>query len=285
MQSRRHGRRFVAITFVQVLAATTVGVTAAEAVESRFDTDTEGWTIIDNGGFSGEAADYSSQGGFIFHEENLFATDDWYFRAPAKFRGNFSASYGTELTFDLRQSASGEDFSLNDIYLRGGGYTLTLQTDPPGVAWTAYSIPLVETGGWQLNNRAPTRAEMLNVLADLTDLQIRGEFQFGADEGALDNVVLMTPAGPEIVGDYDRDGSVDGDDYQLWRTTFGSSTILLADGNASGVVDLADYTVWRDRLGAAALPKGIAQQSIPEPAAWSLGLLAAAGGLLFKWLV
>jgi hypothetical protein len=66
---------------------------------------------------------------------------------------------------------------------------------------------------------------------------------------ALEYFLLQFVSTP---GDYDRDGGVDGDDYNLWRGTFGSTTDLRADGNGDAVVDAADYSVWRDHIGAGA---------------------------------
>ncbi|TWT35938.1 CotH protein [Posidoniimonas corsicana] len=52
-----------------------------------------------------------------------------------------------------------------------------------------------------------------------------------------------------LPGDYDASGLVDQQDYSVWRSTYGSTTDLRADGNGDGRVDAADYTVWRDNLG------------------------------------
>jgi hypothetical protein len=52
-----------------------------------------------------------------------------------------------------------------------------------------------------------------------------------------------------VPGDYDKSGLVDQADYNLWRSTFGSTVDLRADGNGDNVVDAADYSVWRDNLG------------------------------------
>ena len=57
-------------------------------------------------------------------------------------------------------------------------------------------------------------------------------------------------------GDYNNNGMIDVPDYDLWKTDFGSTTNLAADGNGDKVVDAADYTVWRDNLGLSAAPSG-----------------------------
>lgn len=53
-----------------------------------------------------------------------------------------------------------------------------------------------------------------------------------------------------FLGDYDRNGAVEQDDYANWRSSYGAASGpgLNADGNGDGVVNAADYTVWRDNL-------------------------------------
>ena len=57
-----------------------------------------------------------------------------------------------------------------------------------------------------------------------------------------------------VVGDYDVSGTVNTQDYNVWKTSFGAASGqgMAADGNHNGTVDAADYTVWRDNLGAMA---------------------------------
>jgi hypothetical protein len=50
-------------------------------------------------------------------------------------------------------------------------------------------------------------------------------------------------------GDFNGDQMVDGADYQLWKSTFGSTSDLRADANMNGVVDAADYSIWRNNMG------------------------------------
>ena len=82
-----------------------------------------------------------------------------------------------------------------------------------------------------------------------------------------DNVGFWSSPGQastQLSGDYDRDGDVDPDDYQVWRSEFGGIMATVgagADGNADGQVDAADYPIWRHNL---AFPL-VMTSNIPEP--------------------
>ena len=80
-------------------------------------------------------------------------------------------------------------------------------------------------------------------------------------------------------GDYDADGDVDANDFAVWRSDFGSSTILYgsgADGNFNGIVDASDYVLWR-MLASDAGGAGSTTAGVPEPATSALlGLAVAA---------
>ncbi|TWT85899.1 CotH protein [Posidoniimonas polymericola] len=69
-------------------------------------------------------------------------------------------------------------------------------------------------------------------------------------------------------GDYDDNGLVEQADYDLWRSTYGSTSDLRADGNHDQVVNAADYAIWRDALAQpAASPADSAEANFVEPAA------------------
>jgi hypothetical protein len=92
-------------------------------------------------------------------------------------------------------------------------------------------------------------------------------------------------------GDYLPNGTVDATDYALWRQFYGSTAVLLADGNINGIIDTVDYVVWRDNLGKtlngtgfSAGPLGGSGASsfigqVPEPTTAFL-MIASAGFLL-----
>ena len=50
--------------------------------------------------------------------------------------------------------------------------------------------------------------------------------------------------------DYDIDGDVDNNDYEVWRANLGSNLLLAADGNKNAVVDAGDYVLWRKAMPA-----------------------------------
>lgn len=92
------------------------------------------------------------------------------------------------------------------------------------------------------------------------------------------NSAAPTPGEPQpavTLGDYNGNGTVETADYTTWKSTFGSSSDLRADGNGDGVINAADYTVWRVNLGAS----GIAQLSGPRSALASMSKHDALGSL------
>jgi hypothetical protein len=82
-------------------------------------------------------------------------------------------------------------------------------------------------------------------------------------KGWADSKFFVPPAAAP--GDYNNDGTVNPPDYDVWRTSFGSTTSLAADGNANSVIDAPDYVVWRAHLGSASAPVG----NWSDPTLWS----------------
>src|SRR5262249_53904670 len=67
--------------------------------------------------------------------------------------------------------------------------------------------------------------------------------------------ITLSVAG--ILGDYNKNGIIDGSDYVLWRKTVSQSgSGLAADGNNNGVIDSADFAIWRASYGTSATGAG-----------------------------
>ena len=71
---------------------------------------------------------------------------------------------------------------------------------------------------------------------------------YGPADNDTFTLISIVPA--PVQGDYDGNGTVGQEDYDLWRSTFGTASgVPAADGNNNGVVDASDYDVWRKHLG------------------------------------
>lgn len=135
-------------------------------------------------------------------------------------------------------------------------------------------------GNLTLNTGATLRMQINGTSADQFDrIESQGSVALGGTIDVLVNPVACTgndPCGtgvnptwspvldetfdiiklvlPTLAGDYDGNGSVGTEDYDIWRSNFGNTTTagLGADGNRNGVIDSADYVIWRNNQGAAA---------------------------------
>ncbi|QDU86816.1 PA14 domain protein [Pirellulimonas nuda] len=93
-----------------------------------------------------------------------------------------------------------------------------------------------------------------------------GQRALGAAPNSAGEDWAILVSRPDLPGDYDHSGTVDAQDYTVWRTDFGRSDKLDADGNQDGVVDAADYSVWRDNLGQTVLAMAASAAEAPAPA-------------------
>ncbi|MEX0611713.1 MAG: hypothetical protein WD738_10985 [Pirellulales bacterium] len=96
--------------------------------------------------------------------------------------------------------------------------------------------------------------------------------QFDADIAGGQDYALAWWYGiaPPLVvqGDYNGDGIVNAQDYDVWTANFGDAVTAGtgADGNGNGVIDAADYVVWRKNATAGSGSLA----SVPEPSAAGL---------------
>ena len=170
-------------------------------LESTFDSDSEGWTVVGDGEQLTHESSGGRPGGYI-HARDRAAGDIWFFRAPAGYSGNLSAAYGGVLNFDLKLFTPGSSVSSNEfVQLAGAGMELVFEFNViPDTQWTAYRIPLNEQAGWvkSSSGQPPSSNEFRQVLSDLQRLEIRGEQVSGGDREGLDNVQLRSDRLVEI---------------------------------------------------------------------------------------
>lgn len=179
--------------------------------------------------------------------------------------GSFNATGAESVVLSL---VSGDNpFTGLDGY-DGDGFTLgadslTFATDSGGMAAGEFLLEFGVLGRDELFLPAGT-------VLSLTANPVVGS-------GILLNAVSVAQpltALAQVLLDYNLDGAIDPLDYEVWRTTYGSTVDLRADGNADGVVDAADYALWRDAYAAS---QG-SPLAVPEPAGWAMTLALLAYG-------
>jgi hypothetical protein len=101
---------------------------------------------------------------------------------------------------------------------------------------------------------------------------------FESSAEAWENAALAWAA--PSPGDVNGDGRVDLDDFGVLKNNFGAAGFSVpGDLNRSGEVDLSDFGLLKANFGRQPWPTPQAQ-AVPEPSAWLLAALAAAGLLL-----
>jgi hypothetical protein len=146
-----------------------------------------------------------------------------------------------------QQTASGDEghhayrLTLTSEGTRDGNLTLadgaTLRMQINGTAATDFDQISAE-GNVQLNG---TLQVLVNPSASTGDNPT-----WSPSIGQTFDIINIAPVTP--TGDYDGNGTVGTEDYNLWRASFGTMNPA-ADGNGSGIVDAADYVLWRENLG------------------------------------
>jgi alkaline phosphatase D len=164
-------------------------------VEYDFTTSAQGWVV------SGDTRPAEpvfhpsggSPGGHISHADEAVG-ETWYFRAPESVLRQLAAAENGTLSYRLKQSSDDSGFLDDDVIIVGPAGRLSFRFGTsPGTGWTPFSVKLAAAAGWRWNwNARATQDQIHRVLANPTSLEIRGEYQTGPDEGALDTVVLKS---------------------------------------------------------------------------------------------
>lgn len=181
---------------------------SAQAVFTAFDKDdTEGWYTLNQDGTANATQsvriDGPVYGNYWICARPLPIAKEFGWHAPAKYHGNHAEKLGRFLIYGVYAGKVG-GHPRTDWYVRLRGARTTLYLDgtaleaPSAKQWKHYSIRLDSAAGWKkLGGGAATDQEIKAVLADVTDLRIKGEFGAKAD-CCLDSVVFGAdePVGP-----------------------------------------------------------------------------------------
>lgn len=157
--------------------------------------DSEGWTTRNSDGTDGATQPVHvvfGEGGWWLEASCIPENEkEWGWHAPSKFHGDHSGLLGRCLAYRLRAAEVGETPQTDRyVSLKGGGETLyldgTVLTPPPPGEWKVHCARLDPSGGWKRasDRAAATEADIKKVLADVTDLRIKGEYGTKSD-GAL----------------------------------------------------------------------------------------------------
>jgi hypothetical protein len=162
-------------------------------VSHDFTSSAEGWRI------SGDTdtmtplfnATGGHPGGCIEGSDQALG-ETWYFNAPDAVVARLREAVNGTLSYWLRQSGAMISLNDDDVVIVGRAGRLSYRFPAaPGTDWTAMSVRLSASEPWMWNwNRRATQAQIEEVLATATRLEIRGEYVTGDDRASLDTFVL-----------------------------------------------------------------------------------------------
>jgi WD40 repeat protein len=189
----------------QVGSLANTAATTRGPVASRFENgNSEGWYTLNEdytrGATSTPRVDSAlfpqGRNSWLVADDSL-QTKEFGWHAPREYHGDHSDKFGKFLHYSIWTTGSEAAWSDCYVRLRGAGkivYVNGTKLSPPVASvWKTYSIKLDSSGGWWVfrgrsGDGPATDQDLKEVLADVTDLRIKGDFGPGPNTGCLDNV-------------------------------------------------------------------------------------------------
>lgn len=172
-------------------------------ITSTFDTDNEGWEIVNMALYSHKPAyvgiptiwsTAGNPGGCLEVFDNYYFTG---ISAPASWLGDRRAYFGGSIDFDLKEWETTASWVQPGAALVSTNHTLYYPTPvPPPDQWVSQSFSITP-GAWRFDDSTglvATQSQMLEVLSDLQAIWIATEWRSGTDDTFVDNIALVPPA-------------------------------------------------------------------------------------------
>jgi hypothetical protein len=186
----------------------------------------------------------------------------------------------------------GDDIAINYRYQAVSGATITFGYDvdqnPHNGASVVLTIDKTATsGGAGFDNGSRESATVDTQLVSPGTYYLYARISDGGRERyAYTRTQLIVRERAMLLGDYNRNGTVDGADYVAWRNSRGVSVPPSsgADGDGDGIVDDDDYRVWRAHFGQtmASTTAGTGASTEPRHATMSAASLTSAATAFFN---
>jgi len=197
--------------YLLVVTLMLAGISLNAQITSTFNANAEGWTTPnDADGTITYAAAGGNPGGLVAGSPFVIVLGagslyvPFNFVAPGTYLGNRSTYYNGTLRYDIQQSTTGAPNQYPEVTIANSlGITLyyfPATPNQPAAApgWSTFSVTLNNAlGYWKTTNSATgsaaTEAQVLNVLTDLANLEIRGLYRDANTTNRLDNVSFRPP--------------------------------------------------------------------------------------------
>ena len=152
---------------------------------STFDAGDEGWRFANDVKLLWQSSG-GNPGGFLQGNDKGYGKV-WYYVSPSSWSGDWSQYINGTLSFDLKliNTGGGQHFEADEVIIYGNNdKKLIWNGQHPTKEWTHYNITLNEA------TFNVTEDYFMDVISNVKELWIRGEYTDNLDIEGLDNVII-----------------------------------------------------------------------------------------------